>query len=258
MSNSIKILYMTDVHFRGTNPRARTDNYLEAVKEKLIEVFNIAHEEGCQQIVCGGDLFDRPDTSFAVTREFVELIKRFPFDNRILTIPGNHEIYGYSLETLPRTVLGLLELGYLKILNRTPFTISNYDNDFAVSITGQGFYYDIDRNPNDYMVSITTSPFPLDEKTYHVHVIHSMLVDKPLPYDVPHTVVKNVKTNADVILSGHEHIGYGVIKREDGGYLLQSRRAGPGICKGRRNASTGTGGNPYVYRGRYYNRTGTP
>ena len=36
-----------------------------------------------------------------------------------------------------------------------------------------------------------------------------MLLKSPLPYDAPHTVIKDLKLDADVILAGHEHVGFG-------------------------------------------------
>lgn len=209
----IKLLYFTDPHIRGTSPRARVDHYPDALKVKLRWLFSLARRENVDAVVCGGDLFDRPDTAYAVAGEFAAVLAECPAP--IYVCPGNHEIYGYNLDTLPRSILGFLaQIGIVRILTRKPVQLKDKNDDrimASVWLTGQGFYHDIDRAPNDYMTGLghrTTG--------YRVHVVHGMLVEKPLPYEVAHTLVDKVVTDADLILSGHEHIGFGLRRRYDG------------------------------------------
>lgn len=201
----IRLLYFTDSHIRGTNPRARIDNYPEALKAKLREVFSLAAKNNCNAVVCGGDLFDRPDTAYAVAGEFASVLAECPV--QIYVCPGNHEIYGYNLETLNRSILGFLsQINLVQILNREPVILRN---KVTVYLTGQGFYHDMDRGPMDYQTGVSR----IDG--FKVHVVHGMLVEKPLPYEVAHTLINDVKTDAHLILSGHEHIGFGLHRRPD-------------------------------------------
>ncbi|MHB8171254.1 MAG: metallophosphoesterase family protein [Thermincolia bacterium] len=223
----LKLIYFTDAHIRGNNPRSRVDNFPDALKSKFREIFNLATNLAYRRygstpiedvaIVCGGDLFDRPDPMYAVFGEFASVLAKSPVP--IYVVPGNHEIYGYNLETLPRTALGVLsQVGLVKILTREPEILklewaraySGGLQSVTVELTGQGFYNDIDRNPLDYQ-----PPERTYSESYQVHVVHGMLVDKPLPYEVAHTLVDDVVTTADVILSGHEHLGYGLKQRGD-------------------------------------------
>jgi len=218
----LKLIYFTDAHIRGNNPRARTDHFPDALKSKFREIFKLATTLAGEKypaddvaIICGGDLFDRPDPMYAVFGEFASVLAESPVP--IYVVPGNHEIYGYNLETLPRTALGVLsQIGLVKILTREPEILqaewvqSDGVHSVTVELTGQGFYNDIDRNPLDYQ-----PPERTYAESYQVHVVHGMLVDKPLPYEVAHTLVDDVVTTADVILSGHEHLGYGLKKRGD-------------------------------------------
>ncbi len=204
----IKILYFTDPHIRGNSPRARTDNFPEALKTKFRETFNLAAQNECDAVVCGGDLFDRPDTAYAVAGEFAEVLTECPVP--LYVCPGNHEIYGYNLDTVPRTVLGFLDrVGVVWTLGRDPVLIQK--DEVTVALTGQGFHHDMDRSPSDYQTGLG-KVWP---GCYKVHVVHGMLVEKPLPYEVAHTLVDEVQTDANVILSGHEHIGYGLKLRPD-------------------------------------------
>lgn len=218
----LKLIYLTDSHYRGTNPKARLDDYPQSIATKLREVYGLARDltefensdytRECEDvlIVHGGDLFDRPDTAYMVAGKMAALLAESPCE--VLVVPGNHEIYAYNLDSLPRTALGLLaQVGLITILDRKPFQFGA--PKFKVDITGQGYYHDIDRNPQDYMVEREADPKRVN---YHVHVVHGMLVERPLPYEVAHTTIKDCKTNADVILSGHEHLGYGLKRRDDG------------------------------------------
>lgn len=209
----IRILYFTDPHVRGTNPRAWIDNYPEAISANLIETAEIARQYKCNAVICGGDFFDSPDPAPIVVREFARVLRAFTVP--IYIVPGNHEIFGYNLDSVPRTMLGLLaEFDMLQILTKEESCILT-DGKINVALTGQGFYHDMDRHPDDYMTRIVPTD-KTDKKVWHVHVAHGMLVERPLPYEVAHTLVKDCQTNADVILSGHEHLGYGLIHRDDG------------------------------------------
>lgn len=206
----IRLLYFTDSHIRGSNPRARVDDFPAALKSKLREIWKLADEHQCQAVICGGDLFDRPDPAYIVAGEFASVLSECPAP--LYTVPGNHEIYGYNLDTVPRTVLGLLaQIEVVQLLNRTEPVVLE-DDDFAVYITGQGYHGDMDRSQADYQTGLEIDWMG----AYKVHVVHGMLVEKPLPYDVPHTLIKDLKTDADVILAGHEHVGFGYQKCKSG------------------------------------------
>lgn len=200
----IRILYFTDPHIRGNNPRARIDDFPAALKSKLREVWKLAADYQCQAVVCGGDLFDRPDPAYVVAGEFAAVLAECPVP--LYTVPGNHEIYGYNLDTVPRTVLGLLaQIEVVQLLNKSePVILEDENDDFTVYITGQGYHGDMDRSQADYQTGLGKIM-----GAYKVHVVHGMLIEKPLPYDVPHTLIKDLKSDADVILAGHEHVGFG-------------------------------------------------
>ena len=104
----IRLLYTGDWHLRGTNPRNRLDDYKEAVKAKLREVFRLAVKWECKAIIAPGDIWDRPEVTIGVLLEYVDVLKESPVE--IYTTPGNHDIYGYNIETYYRSSLKLLDL----------------------------------------------------------------------------------------------------------------------------------------------------
>lgn len=80
---------------------------MEALRNKLNEVIDIAGREKVNAVLHGGDLFDRPDLSPAVVRDFARLLRRL--ETPVYTIAGNHDIYGHNPETVDRSMLGLLD-----------------------------------------------------------------------------------------------------------------------------------------------------
>ena len=199
----IRLLFIGDVHYRGNNPRARIDDFPATMRTKLRECWNIASANQCLAVLCAGDLFDRPDPDYAVAGELAGVLAECPIP--FYSVAGNHEIYGYSQSTVPRTALGLLaRIGAVKLLSREPTAIEDADG-WSVYLTGQGYHGDIDRSQADYQTGLG----PDLTAGYKVHVVHGMLVEKPLPYEAPHTLIKDLATDADVILAGHEHLGFG-------------------------------------------------
>lgn len=104
----VKFLFVGDLHLRGTNPRNRIDDYKEAAKQKLKEVFKIAVDNAVDAILQPGDIFDRPEVGIAVLLEFAEVLKESPVN--IYCTLGNHDIYGYNVDSYYRTSLRLLEM----------------------------------------------------------------------------------------------------------------------------------------------------
>src|SRR5690606_40951694 len=68
-----------DFHVTGVQTCALpiwTDDFPLAIRKKLQEVIELAHREEVDAVLHGGDLFDRPDISPAVVREFAALFRR--------------------------------------------------------------------------------------------------------------------------------------------------------------------------------------
>ena len=55
----VKFLFVGDLHLRGTNPRNRIDDYKEAAKQKLKEVFKIAVDNAVDAWNCSHETTSR-------------------------------------------------------------------------------------------------------------------------------------------------------------------------------------------------------
>lgn len=204
----MRILYFTDTHIRGTNPKNRKDDFVQTLENKLLEILDIIKGKSIDYVIHGGDLFDRPDISISIVNKFAKILKQI--DIPFYIVSGNHDIFGHNPETMNRTILGLLnELNFITVIEKDKKIILEKDN-IKVQLTGQPYVYDIDDvlNRSNYILS------DIDEGTnYSIHVVHGMLLDKPFIKGIPYTLVDDIKdTKADITLCGHYHAGFKTIE----------------------------------------------
>lgn len=229
-----KFIVCGDLHWRGGNPRARRDDYMQALKLKLEEVFKLAIEHQAPVII-PGDIFNSPNTAWYVVAELIQCFNAFKKRSGlpIITIPGNHDIYGSNLDSVSRTPYGLMSMiGVIKDVDQyqafdwtgldTATTEEEDDDEEAapprVRISGHGYNADTDTPFGTYQFD--TVAWAYKEKTKPIatiHLVHANIMPDPPGIDsMPHTLIDGIMTDADVIISGHYHPGWGVYRREDG------------------------------------------
>lgn len=206
----LKFLYISDTHIMGITPESRKDNIKETIKNKLRQIGKIADDNNVDFIIHGGDMFDTPDVSNKLCNEVSEIIRNW---KPTYVVPGNHDEYGYNINTLPNTKLGVLaSTGIVTILDRAHPLYFKDTNGISVGIEGQEYYADIDTGKNnDYAVYSTAK--------VKILVSHSMLLDHDFIKDVPHTKIDDVITTADVVLTGHYHPGYSFKEVNDTAFI---------------------------------------
>lgn len=205
----VKFLFVGDWHLRGSSPRNRTDDYTEAAKVKLREVFKIAVEQEVDAILQPGDIFDRPEVSISVLLDFAEVLRESPVD--IYCTIGNHDIYGYNVDSYYRTSLRLLEmlvpqLTVIKSAADKPIYMAK--GKYKVYLTATPYSREMDINGYGYSPDVEY----VDKDAIGVHIAHGMLLDHKPPFDRYSDLYK-VDTKASIILTGHDHMGYGIYKR---------------------------------------------
>jgi DNA repair exonuclease SbcCD nuclease subunit/tetratricopeptide (TPR) repeat protein len=230
----MKFLFATDTHLKGKNPANRIDDFPTAMLTKLSELCAVAKAEGAEAILHGGDLFDVPDVSNRLIGEVGQIIRScgVPF----YVVPGNHDLYGYNMASLPQTALGVLaKTGVVHILDRASGGVVFQGPDCWVAVQGQEYYADIDKGiNNDYRFD------PVPGADHKILIPHSMLLKDPFYPGIPHTLTKDVVTDADLILVGHYHPGF------DDHTIGRTRFINPGSM-GRLDATQATIGRPPRY-----------
>ena len=210
-----KFLVIGDVHFRGVNPRARLDNYMEAIINKIYEVYELARKHKTEAIICPGDLLDSPGAMWGTVAELASILQQAPCT--FLCIHGNHDVWAGNAGSKHRTPFGFLaRLGIIRDISEEPY---EYGNDVVVSGHGFNIETDTELGKGQFIPprrAMQTAEGIIDTDNFFIHVVHSMLMDHSPGFEMRHTLISQVETKAQVIISGHEHIGFGIKHREDG------------------------------------------
>ena len=196
----MKILFMTDTHLTAKSPQSRTDIYETTTLKKFTEIGHIIKNNNVDLVIHGGDMFHTAKVSLRYAGHIAEIIKSWGVPVHV--VPGNHDVYGYNLSTIDQTILGLYSRsGVIKLLTRdNPLLVDI--NGSTLAIEGQEYYADIDKgNMTDYRIDTVGAD-------YSLLVTHSMLLPKPFFPDIPHTLIENVVTDANLVLAGHYHPGF--------------------------------------------------
>ena len=190
----MKILFLTDSHIRGNNPCSRKDDYVVSLREKHIEIGQIIKDQSVGVVIHGGDVFHSPDTSKSLISEYIKIF-RF-WEVPIWVVVGSHDVIAYNEHTISRTALGvLIAADVVKPLESIPTELSS-----NILVVGINHSYKLDENPQNYFLEKN------DKDSILIEVVHGMVVDKPF-FD-EYTLIKDIKTEADLFLSGHFHPGW--------------------------------------------------
>lgn len=221
----IKFIHVTDIHIMGRTPKYRKDDFLQTALEKVKWVQDYAKSVGANAILCTGDLFDRADTAYSVLNDLMPVLQssEVPW----ISIIGNHDEYGYNPETISRTPMGtLLNSGVIEHVSyEKPIVIEpNFARKEGVVITGcDSTILTDNREDREYDYGIVDgkdfcSTLTRDESVTTIHLSHGFLANKDWGEHIHHTQIKEIydKVKADIILCGHEHSGFGVVRTSNG------------------------------------------
>ncbi|MCX7711057.1 MAG: metallophosphoesterase [Clostridia bacterium] len=203
----MRLLFFTDTHIRGTNPRNRKDNFYETLKTKFNEIRQLCDQLDIDYILHGGDWFDRPDVSPGIVKDFAVILRSF--NRPIYTIAGNHDVYGHNPDTVGRTMLGVLEGAGVIHLIGFKDTIFLEKNGIKLQLTGKPYRYDLDGDQfKEYYIVEKTN-----NADFAINVVHGMLLVHPFFEGIQYTLLEDIKeTEADITLAGHYHSGFGIKK----------------------------------------------
>lgn len=138
-----KVIFVGDVHLKGSTPISRKDNYPETILNKLRFVFDYAKSIDSKHVFFLGDIFDTVNISIQYFSHCLSVFKQARDAGiSLYTLAGNHDIRYDAIETLPITPLGILiKSGAIELLDSVVV-----DNTF---IRGCHFPSDPVRNDSD-------------------------------------------------------------------------------------------------------------
>lgn len=199
----MKILHITDSHGTVKSPESRTDLFYLTFLRKLAEITYIVKLQKIDMVLHTGDLFHSSRVSNKFMGQVAEIIQSWGVP--LYVVPGNHDIDGYTIDTIDQTSLGLLaKTGVLTLLTRdNPIRINAVQQSngkvFTVAISGQEYYSEIDTgNMEDFEMQ-------QDEADINILAIHGYIADTQQHPNIRCTYPKDIITDADIILSGHYH-----------------------------------------------------
>jgi len=191
----MKMIFMTDSHFRAKTPVSRTDNFFESLLKKFKWVLKFAKKQKAF-IVHGGDFFDSPRVADYVAVAVADLIYKYKV--HIYCILGQHDLIGKNIDSYEQTKMGIFKrLKYFHLIG----------NKVVIkgSIAIHGLDFDKE-NPVPNTIHVDRV-----KKKFNIVVVHGLIADRDLNVRGKDKLIEwnRVVTNADLLLSGDYHPGYG-------------------------------------------------
>ena len=185
-----------DIHLRQNKPVCRNDDFFKEQEKKLDYILNLQKKHGVP-ILDAGDVFDKAVSSLFLNCFILEKIKKI--NNKIITIPGNHDLVNHSLELFKKSNLYLLSLA------STNFYVLR--NDLINE------YYEILPDVVVYGQEYCTKLPKINVLEKHIKykkilLLHAMIFEKEKnKYIEGHTAkeILNKYKNFDIIITGHNH-----------------------------------------------------
>jgi DNA repair exonuclease SbcCD nuclease subunit len=198
-------VYCSDSHIANRPPEKRIDDYNKAIRAKWQWIINYAIRKKADGIICGGDLCHTHKTSDELLYRWVEMMRKsgLPF----YYLYGNHDIQAGNVSYIEKTNMGLLsqhdwfhELDAEKLIEFSDCYLTgiNYSHDKECAETFDwqegNLLPDVKRDKSKCMVLVT----------------HAMITNKQILVGtkIRATDVKDIVTNADILLNGHFHDGH--------------------------------------------------
>lgn len=114
-------LFIGDNHIDNITPTSRSDNYMIACLDELLESLEIARKYKCECVVFLGDVFHRMEVGAWCRNSVLKILKEDengnPWPFRKLVCVGNHDI-DHNIQNLKKSALGtLIEAGVLEMVD---------------------------------------------------------------------------------------------------------------------------------------------
>lgn len=175
------IFYLSDLHITDSKPINRQDDVKVAALYKLDYVLKTAKEKNAT-VIFGGDIFETPKPSYSILNAVMELLKQYNVP--VYSIIGNHDVIGANLEEETSAIFTLFKSGLVKHLKTLDIDNLHIEGiDYTKEIKEEYFFEETDKKK--------------------VLVIHAPLVPEKALF--PHIILKDFKTNANLVLCSHIH-----------------------------------------------------
>ncbi len=184
----MKILFLTDTHYRADKPKARLDDIMETQFAELGDIITICRNNEVDLVLHGGDAFNVKNPPHSLVIHLLNWVKSLHLP--IYGVLGNHDLTGGNLDSVKNTGLGVLfESGAFDKLDLLEYA----DRKLVIKGVHHSFHFD-----GNYM---------FDEKYdgwTKIIVSHNFIIpSETMPFGFLHP--RDIKTNATLVLCGHYH-----------------------------------------------------
>lgn len=191
----MRYLATADWHLRDDQPECRKDILLDTLVQKVLDIQDIAAEEGVDGILLAGDVFHKWKSSpYLLWQILDELMPGIP----TYAIPGQHDLPSHRLSEYHKSALAVLEAAGV------------------MHVVSDGI------GTSDYVMSAPYGEEPEDTET-SILMMHRFVYDgdKPFPGVPKEALAKNVLKkykNHDIIITGDNHQSF--VTRHKGRVLV--------------------------------------
>ena len=187
----MRLLYIQDAHCSGKNSENRKGNYLQDWKLKFEEVFKIAKERQVDCIIDGGDLLHSSNVAYSISDYLIDIIEQYKIP--YIALYGNHCQQFHSVDLSKSTTF------YHMLYRCKHMSHLMAKEDSTCIVRGLEYCHNIEEEIKNNGIIFEETP------KFKIVVVHALLTPKPLPFQAAHVCIKNIKTNADLILVAHNH-----------------------------------------------------
>jgi DNA repair exonuclease SbcCD nuclease subunit len=189
----MKILFTGDWHYTNKTPISRIDDYPNALKNKIVYIFDTAYEQNVDIIIQPGDLTDSPFIDYSNYIDLFNLIDGNSRNIPIYSVYGQHDLTYRNKGNTP--------------LDALHHSIHNFQMDF-----GCVQYENIDMYGVSYGEAIPEIANPTE---FNILIIHKMILYKKGEdwqdgYDISTDFLS--KNKFDLIISGDNHQSFMIEK----------------------------------------------
>lgn len=181
----MKMLIIGDIHIRANTPISRKDDIKDVLKDKFFKIRKLIEKEDVDFVLTTGDVLDRSFVGNETLLLAEELINSLKVP--IYSICGNHDLKGNTINNYKESSISILE----RLCSSLIIPMSDSLNFGNIRI-----YFSHYGNDNFIIEN-------KDDSKYNIIVAHSMIVDSYCMFEA--IDVNSVNTNADLIITGHNH-----------------------------------------------------
>lgn len=197
-----RILFIGDLHYHGENPPMRIDNCREEMQDLILQSLHMAEDKKCEAAVFLGDLFNHYEPGGSIRNEMIDLLSLnpdtgLPWYTKRYAVVGNHDLPGNNIQGLYRSAMGTL--------SRVGVQVQESIDDLSIFCG----HYSYDIHQKDF-----------SGRHEQIYALHAYILPDDLTlfqedYYVPISRFK-VGPACRLVITGHYHDGYGIVKRDDG------------------------------------------